>query len=409
MGKVITHRFVEAVRPKTTRTEYPDAGCPGLYLIVQPSGTRSWAFRYLHNGKTGKKTLGRAGDGGLSLAAARAAAAAHRHRLEARPTDVTAVTAVTPVSGGGRGDAIETAAAAFLELHAYRKTRPSTAWATERVFNRIVLPAWRGRTIDGICKRDVIDLVESVAVSGRGYLANRTLGTLSKFFNWLVARDALAFSPVAGVERPHQEEVRERILLDPELRALWGACAVGGPFDQALKLILLTGARRNEVSRMEWSEIDERRVWTLPSERSKNGLKHRIPLSSQAWALIQAQPRFADCPYVFSADGQKPITGWDKAKTRISARAGIPADSWRLHDLRRTTASGMQCLGIQVPVIESALNHVSGVFRGIVGVYQQHDYADEIRIALQRWADRVEEIVGGEPAKVVALRPGKSA
>src|SRR5262245_6591345 len=82
MSQVITHRFIEAVRPKAVRAEYPDAGCPGLYLIVQPSGTRSWAVRYVHDGKTGKKTLGRAGAGGLSLAAARAAAANHRHRLE---------------------------------------------------------------------------------------------------------------------------------------------------------------------------------------------------------------------------------------------------------------------------------------------------------------------------------------
>jgi hypothetical protein len=131
MGKVITHRFVESVRPRATRTEYPDAGCPGLYLIVQPSGTRSWAFRFRHNGVNAKKTLGRAGDGGLSLAAARAAAAAHRHRLE-RGDGVTPVTAVTPESSGG-GDTIEIAVASFLELHARRKTRPPTAWATERV------------------------------------------------------------------------------------------------------------------------------------------------------------------------------------------------------------------------------------------------------------------------------------
>ena len=107
---------------------------------------------------------------------------------------------------------------------------------------------------------------------------------------------------------------------------------------------------------------------------------------------------------IFSADGEKPVTGWDKAKVRISTKAGIAPDSWRLHDLRRTCASRMQKLGVSVPVIEKALNHVSGTFRGIVGVYQQHDYADEVRIALQRWADRVEEIVGGKPAKIVALR-----
>jgi integrase len=330
---------------------------------------------------------------------------AHRHRLdEARPAGVTAVTAVTGESGGGY-DKIETAVAAFLEIHVRRKNRASTARVTEGIFNSIVLPGWRGRTIGSIRKRDVIELVESVAGSGRGYRANRTLAALSKLFNWLVARDALAFSPVTGVERPHQEEERERVLTDAELRALWRACDGGGPFDQALRLLLLTGARRNEVSQMEWSEIDdERRIWTLPSERSKNARKHEIPLSSQAWDLIQAQPRFADCPYVFSADGKKPVTGWDKAKVRISDKAGIDADTWRLHDLRRTCASGMQKLGVSVPVIEKALNHVSGTFRGIVGRYQQHDYADEIHIALQKWADRVEEIVGGKPAKVVKLR-----
>jgi integrase len=107
---------------------------------------------------------------------------------------------------------------------------------------------------------------------------------------------------------------------------------------------------------------------------------------------------------VFSADGKRAVNNWDEVKHRISAKAGITASSWRLHDLRRTAASGMQKLGVSVPVIEKALNHVSGTFRGIVGVYQTHDYADEVRIALQRWADRVEEIVGGKPAKVVKLR-----
>ena len=382
------------------RTEYPDAGCPGLYLIVQPSGTRSWALRYAHNGKTGKKTLGRAGDGGVSLAAARAAAATWRHRLELAP-NVTGVTAKT----NGGDDKIETAVASFLELHAYRRTRPSTAWATERTFNRIILPAWRGRTIGSITKRDVIELVESVAASGRGYLANRTLGTCSKFFNWLVARDALAFSPVTGIEKPHEEEVRDRVLTDAELRKLWHACEDGEPFGQALRVLMLTGGRRNEISQMRWSELDrERRLLMLPRERSKNRRPHNIPLSSQAWRIIEAMPHIADCDFVFTADGTKPVTGWDKAKVRISAKAGIAADSWRLHDLRRSCASGMQRLGISVPVIEKALNHISGTFRGIVGVYQTHDYADEVRIALQKWSDHVARIIGAKPADVVKLR-----
>jgi len=408
---VLTTRFVAAAKPKrdgagdAVRAEYPDAACPGLHLVVQPTGTRSWAFRFRRriDRKSVKLTIGKAGEGGLSLAAARHAAAAHRHRLE-RGGDVTSVTPVTPKTEGS-GDKIETAAAAFLELHVRRKNRASHARAVEGIFNSIVLPAWRGRTIASIRRRDVIELVESIAVDGRGYRANRTLAALSKFFNWLVARDALAFSPVTGVEPPHKEEVRERVLSDDELRAVWLACEHDGALGQAIRMLILTGARRNEVGRMEWSEINgERLIWILPAERSKNGCKHEVPLSLQAWAMIEARPRFAACPYVFSADGKGPVNSWGKIKRRISARTGIAAETWRLHDLRRTAATGMQKLSVQVPVIEKALNHQSGVFRGVAGIYPRHDYADEIRIALQRWADRVEEIVGGKPAKVVKLR-----
>jgi len=409
---VLTTRFVATARPKrrsagdVTRAEYPDAACPGLHLIVQPTGTRSWAFRFRQRAdrKSVKLTLGKAGEDGISLAAARHAAAAVRHRLERGVAPATPVTPATLVSGGG-DDKIETVVAAFLELHVHRKNRASSARGTEGIFNRIVLPAWRGRTIGSIRRRDVIDLVESVAARGRGYRANRTLAALSKLFNWLVARDVLVSSPAAGVERLHKEEARTRVLSDDELRALWLACDSDGVSDQAIQVLILTGARRSEVGHMRWQEIDEdRRLWRLPAGRTKNACEHTVPLSSQTWELIEERPRFAGCDFVFTIDGKRPVNDWDAVKRRISAKAEVAADTWRLHDLRRTAASGMQKLGVSVPVIEKALNHVSGTFRGIVGVYQTHDYADEVRIALQRWADRVEEIVGGRPATVVKLR-----
>ena len=410
--KVLTTRFVDAAKPRhnsagdAVRAEYPDAACPGLHLVVQPTGTRSWAFRFRRrtDRKNVKLTLGKAGDGGLSLAAARHAAAAHRHRLEQGAVLVTPVTAVTPQSVR-TGDKVETAVASFLELHVRRKNRISTARVTENIFNRIIVPAWRNRTIDSIRRRDIIDLVEDVAASGRGYHANRTCAVLSKFFAWLVARDALTFSPVTGVERPHKEKTRSRVLTDDELRVLWLACGHEGASGEAIRLMTLTGARRGEVGEMSRREVDQdHQLWNLPAERTKNGRPHTIPLSTQAWTLIEARPRFAGCDFVFTIDGKRVVNNWDEVKHRISAKAGITASSWRLHDLRRTCASGMQKLGVSVPVIEKALNHISGTFRGIVGVYQTHDYADEVRIALQRWADRVEEIVGSKPAKVVKLR-----
>jgi integrase len=148
-------------------------------------------------------------------------------------------------------------------------------------------------------------------------------------------------------------------------------------------------------------------VWVISAERSKNHREHAVPLAAQGWKIIEGMPHFPVCPYVFSADGRLPIIGWAKAKTRISAKAGIEEATWRLHDLRRTCAAGLQRLGVPVHVVERGLNHQSGVFRGIVSTYQTHDYADEIRVALQRWADFVEQLVSGENCDTVVPMRGR--
>jgi len=407
--KVLTARAVTVARPKRDaagkpiRNEIPDGGCPGLYLVVEPTGTRSWAHRYRHRGASKKRTLGSANEGGLSLAAARHAVAAARHRLGRGGDPATAPHPVAP-TGVATSDSVEAAVASFLELHAYRKTRLNSARATEYSFNRFVLPAWRGRPVVSITRRDVIDLIETVAADAP-YSANRLLAALSKFFNWLCGRDVLSVSPAAGVERPHKEIARQRTLDHGELRVLWRACEGEGAFGVALRLMILTGCRRNEASAMTWDEIDEkRRLWRLPASRSKNHREHEVPLSSQAWAILDALPQINGSEFVFTTDGRTPIIGWAKAKARISAKAGLDATSWRLHDLRRTAASGMQRLGVSVPVVEKALNHQGGVFRGIVSTYQTHDYADEIRVAFQKWGDHVERLISGKPAKVITLR-----
>src|SRR3984893_16620555 len=365
MAKVLTARAVEIAKPKRNsagkleRNETPDGGFCGLYLTVEVTGTKSWYLRHRHNGKPARKRLGAAGAGGLSPAAARHEAAAEKQRLEAGE-DRAPRLPIQEVQAGG--DAIETVVASFLELHAYRKTRFNTALNYERLLNSAVIPAWRGRSVESIRRRDVIGLVEQIAID-RPYLANRTRDVLSKLFNWLVSRDVLDVSPVVGVGRPHPEVRRTRALTDDELRRLWIACEDFGTFGQALRLLILVGGRRNEASRMRWSELDGR-TWVLPPERVKNRTGHAVALSEQDWAIVQAQPRFAGCDYVFTVDGQRPISGWDNAKKRISQKAAIAETSWRLHDLRRTVASGMQKLGIATPVVERALGHSSGTFVG---------------------------------------------
>jgi integrase len=302
-------------------------------------------------------------------------------------------------------EAIEAAVAAFLELYAYKKTRPRTAELYDHVLNDLVLPAWRGRSVQDVRRRDVIALVERIATD-RPVLANRTVAVVHKFFAWMLSRDMIAASPVVGVERPHKEVPRQRTLTDAELVALWRACEGEGPYGAAVRLLILTGARRNEVGQMAWDELNlSHRVWLLPADRSKNKRSHTVPLSRQACVILDNQPRFVGCNYIFSMHGRGPIGDWDGAKKRISAKAGIDAKTWGLHDVRRTMASGLQAMGVSVAVIEKALNHASGTFRGIVGVYQLHEYEDEIQTALQRWADHVERLVTGKPAAKVVKFP----
>ena len=186
----------------------------------------------------------------------------------------------------------------------------------------------------------------------------------------------------------------DRVLNEDELRRIWLAAERLGPAHGPLvQLLILTGQRRSEVAHMEWGEIDfDGRLWTLPRERVKNNRPHEVPLSPQAIAILERQPRLSE-RFVFSLNGKAPITAFDRVKDYLDT--SMPADmpDWVLHDLRRTVASGMARLGISLAVIEKVLNHVSGSSAEIVGVYQRHKFAGEKRQALEKWADYVERLV----------------
>jgi integrase len=199
-------------------------------------------------------------------------------------------------------------------------------------------------------------------------------------------------------------------LTDTELRHVWMAAQkFGGPYGALVKLLILTGQRRDEVARLPWSEIDMQTcVWALPPERTKNNRPHEIPLSEAAIAVLESLPRIGD-RFAITTDGLAPSSNY--AKNQIRLKALLPADMphWQLHDIRRTVSSGMARLGIALPVIEKALNHASGSFAGIVGVYQRHSFAEEKRRALEAWGNYVTALVSDRPRKnVVALRKGRA-
>jgi integrase len=383
MAKGLTVRAVEAATA-TERKEIPDGYLRGLFLIVQPTGAKSWAVRYRHHGQSRKHTLGPYP--ALDLKSARETGAkALRAVAEGRDPGREKAQARQPNS-------IEAVVEEFLTLHVRRENRPKTARETERLLRRYVLPHWRGRSIDSIARRDVLAVLDRVVANGTPVMANRTLAATGKLFSWALSRDILAASPCAGVKRPIKERPRERVLSDDELKVVWAAAEqIGFPFGKVFQMLVLTGQRLNEVGRMSWPEIKlEHRLWTLPPERVKNDKEHEVPLSSAALDILTSVPRLSD-EIVFTTTGTTPASGFSKAKLRIDALAPIPA--WRLHDLRRTVASGMARLNINLPVIEKVLNHSSGSFAGIVGVYQRHSFADEKRAALEAWGQFVTDLV----------------
>ncbi len=202
---------------------------------------------------------------------------------------------------------------------------------------------------------------------------------------------------------PGTEIVRDRVLDDAELKLVYEQVeALGAPFGSVLQLLILTGQRLGEVSGMRWSEVDfAAKLWSMPKERTKNGRAHTVPLSPQALAIIEATPRIEGCPFVFTTNGKVPVAEFSRIKRILDAR--LPADMppWRIHDIRRSAATGLARIGTDIAVVEKVLNHASGAFRGIVGTYQRYGFDDERRVALERWGRHVEALAMGAEENVV--------
>jgi integrase len=227
---------------------------------------------------------------------------------------------------------------------------------------------------------------------------------LSKMFSWLVQHRRLSHNPCVGVHRPDTPKSRDRVLSDHEIIKFWEAAdAEPTVFAAPLKLLLLTGCRLNEVAGMQLSELNsDHSIWIIPGERTKNGRAHSVPLSQIAQTILQgALKREALNGLAFSTTNKSPVSGWSKIKRRLDHR--MNTTDWRLHDLRRTAATGMADIGIQPHVIEAALNHISGSRAGVAGVYNRALYAAEKKAALECWAKHVESIIRGA-ANVVLFK-----
>jgi integrase len=273
-----------------------------------------------------------------------------------------------------------------------------------RKLEKDVLPFWQHRPISDIGRRDALDVIDRIADRGAVITARRVHAHLHRLFKWAVGRGIIDFNPLASVPKPGSETKRDRVLSDEELVAVWKAAdEIGHPYGSIIKLLILTGCRREEIGQLKWSEIDGDKI-VLGGQRTKNGEAHIIPLSAPACAIIEDLPRIAGCEFVITHNGVKPVAAWGRAKALIDAIANIAP--WVVHDLRRTTATGLQKLGTPLQVTEAVLGHTGGSRAGVVGIYQRHDYANEKRTALEVWGAHVMALVEGRaPRQDLRLPP----
>jgi integrase len=471
MAKTLTDAGIRKLKPlRRGRRELPDASCSGLYLSIYESGIKSFVLRYKRpgGGKSVRMTLGRFDPSGvevdgtpqigdpLSLHAARQLCA-QLQRDRQRGKDPAAERRLERSMAVAKADnCFGAAVKQFIEEHKIARAdaperRPRGWRETSRILGLAypqderdgeptvirgsLVARWGDRLVGEIEVREIAAVIDESRRHGipglkrfnQGLSSNRARkmhATLNVLFGWLQGENRIVANPVAGLKRPKPPASRDRTLncradrnRGDELRFFWhGLSEVREPWQQLFRLLLVTGLRLDEAAQMQWSELnDDHTVLSLPGSRTKNSRAFDLPLPPLATRLINSIKPVSD-RFVFSV-GRAPLAGHAKQKRKLDAAmlklaraergpdAEIPA--WRIHDLRRTAATGMASIGILPHEIEATLNHISGFRAGVAGTYNVEQYAKEKSDALILWAEHVERVVSGQSAKVTVLPRAK--
>lgn len=317
---------------------------------------------------------------------------------------------------------------AWLAHYEHEKgRRPSSIRQAKLVVENHLKPVLGSKAMPHIGRADLKAVLANIDAKKRG-MRRAVHVYASILFGWAVRQGDIEANPLASMEKPPAPASRDRVLTDAEVKLIWQAAPeLAAPFDAFVRLLLLTAQRRSEVAGMEWSELDRAAAtWTIPAKRAKNKAAHIVPLSAAVMVELDALalealggkwpddgPAWPTTGLVLSTTGKTPISGISKAKAKLDsemakANGGAAIPAWRLHDLRRTAATGFQCLGVRYEVTEAILNHVSGARGGVAGIYQRHDWQSEKRAALEAWAARIEAIVSDRAQdNVVSLDTAK--
>lgn len=372
--------------PAAGQVEIKDAVVPGLRLRIGASGARTFLLRKRVGGAVRNITIGRYSER-FGLAEARKKARTVLSDIEAGGDPYEH--APRPMRGAAAG----TVRGMWPDYRAAKADRRSIA-EIERVFKRHLLPEFGDRLPEAITRAEITRFIDGIAVK-TPVMARLILGQFSSFYGWAMPRlERLQANPCRDAGRPPPPKPRDRVLSQQEVGVLWNILEEEGPpYGPAIKLLLLTGQRRNEVFSADRAEFDvAAAVWTIPTTRAKNGVAHLVPLSREVLDVLAELDADEESPKLFPARGSNESgpSGFSKAMARIRGafeeQLGEQAQHWTLHDLRRTVATGLQRLGVRLEVTEAVLNHISGSRAGIVGVYQRHNYFEEKKAALEAWS-----------------------
>ncbi len=362
-----------------------DAALPGFGVRINAGGTRSFVAQYRNAaGLTKRIRLGRYDAMPIDDA-----------RRLARSTLAKAVTGIDPAEEKAKAKArsavtLGSMADAYLAA-CENRLKPRTHREVARHLRTHWAPL-RDRHISRIVRADVAAVLREIA-SGRGPIAaNRARASLSACYTWALGEGMAETNPVNGTNKAADDPERDHVLTDAELAAVWKACG-DDDHGRIVRLLILTGQRRIEVGDMARSEISVA-LWHIPGSRTKNRRPHDVPLSALTLDVLAGAPAREGRDLVFGTRAGG-FSGWSKAKRELDARiaaSGAIVRPWRLHDLRRTAATGMANLGILPHVIEAVLNHVSGHRAGVAGIYNRATYANEKRAALDAWAVHIAKL-----------------
>ena len=372
----LTETYVKHLKPKVTRFEVFDALLPGFGIRVAPSGLKTWIVFGREGARRTRASLGRYPATSLSDAREAAVAALRSMHL-----------------GTYHSDRNTASYEHVLEDWYSREQRKNKSFKeVERVMTAFVTPKLKGKEISEVERRHLISIIDAVADNGTPTQAARLRSYISRFFAWSVERGIIDVNPAISLPKVLIEQSRDRVLSNEEITNIWKASNSLSPqFRAIIRLLILTGQRKSEVSGMKWLEVDfNENVWILPSDRTKNSKPHLVHLSNLAISELSHTAKTSEL--VFTTTGRTPVSGFSNVKKKIDQQSGVT--NWRIHDLRRTFASTTtEKLGFNPHVVDLILNHQSGTLTSVAKIYQRGLYVKERKEVMDAWGKYIEDLI----------------